>query len=300
MKHSSEKIFSKKFLKELFSYNNIEINNITSPLVSVVMPSFNQDNFIEKSILSVLNQNYNNIELIIIDGGSTDKSISIIKKYEEHIRYWISEKDNGQSDALNKGFKIAKGDILCWLNSDDLLLPDSISIAVETLSKNLDKKICYGDWISIDENDDIKDKHFAFDFNTKHFVYEGFHLNSQSLFWRKEVHDNFTGFDTSLNLTMDYQMILEFAINNSDNDFIRVNKFFAAFRRYEGQKTASYDENVHLEHLRIASKYNFEDKFLLTGRVKRLFFRFRRALWYFKRGGFKELIKRFFRLNAYN
>ena len=106
--NDKKKIISKNFLQNI---NHKTINNKINDdyLVSVVIPSFNQDKYIEKSILSVINQNYNNIELIIIDGGSTDKTTSIIKKYEKYVNYWISEKDYGQSDALNKGFKKSNG-----------------------------------------------------------------------------------------------------------------------------------------------------------------------------------------------
>ncbi len=96
------------------------------PKISIVTPSFNQGQFLEETIRSVLLQNYPNLEYIIIDGGSTDNSVEIIKKYEKYLTYWVSEKDNGQSQAINKGFKKATGDIYGWLNSDDLLTPDAL------------------------------------------------------------------------------------------------------------------------------------------------------------------------------
>jgi len=89
----------------------------TNLKISIITPSFNQGDYIEETILSVLNQDYDNIEYIIIDGGSTDQTTKIIKKYEDKISYWISEKDSGQSDAINKGFRVGTGDVYCWLNS---------------------------------------------------------------------------------------------------------------------------------------------------------------------------------------
>jgi len=100
------------------------------PLVSIVTPSYNQGKFLEETINSVLDQTYKNIEYYIIDGGSTDNSISIIKKYEKYLSGWVSEKDKGQSTAINKGYKLTSGEIFTWINSDDLLKSDAVTSVI--------------------------------------------------------------------------------------------------------------------------------------------------------------------------
>lgn len=120
------------------------------PLVSVIMPSYNQAAYLEEAILSVLNQGYPNVKLLIIDGGSKDGSVEIIRKYADRLAYWVSEKDSGQSEAVNKGFARAQGEIVGWLNSDDLFLPGAISAGVAGLLANPDCGMVYGDARAID------------------------------------------------------------------------------------------------------------------------------------------------------
>jgi glycosyltransferase involved in cell wall biosynthesis len=113
--------------------------------VSVITPSYNQGKYLEQTIQSVLNQTYSNIEYLVVDGGSTDNSIDIIKKYEKNIAYWISKPDNGQADAVNKGFKRANGDLVCWVNSDDILYPDYVDNRVQQFKEHTNADMIYGD-----------------------------------------------------------------------------------------------------------------------------------------------------------
>ena len=99
--------------------------------ISIITPSYNQGNYLEQTIDSVLSQNYQNLEYIIIDGGSTDNSVEIIKKHQKHLHYWVSEKDSGQSEAINKGLKIAGGEIINWLNSDDYYTANALKTVAE-------------------------------------------------------------------------------------------------------------------------------------------------------------------------
>src|SRR5215204_5758135 len=105
------------------------------PKISIVTPSYNQAEFIEETILSVINQNYPNLEYIVIDGGSTDGSVEIIKKYEQYFSYWVSEPDKGHADALNKGFAKATGEVMAWINSDDKYFPWTFATVAEVYSQ---------------------------------------------------------------------------------------------------------------------------------------------------------------------
>jgi glycosyltransferase involved in cell wall biosynthesis len=157
------------------------------PLVSIITPSYNQADFIEETILSVLNQSYLNIEYIIIDGASTDKSVEIIKKYAEKIAYWISEPDKGQADAINKGFRVASGEFICWINSDDILYKDFVKRRIDEFTRNPEVDFIYGD---VDQGYYLEDSWLRKGKSTSYFeIAKSLEvpIPQQSSIWRRKV-----------------------------------------------------------------------------------------------------------------
>ncbi|MHA1696290.1 MAG: glycosyltransferase family 2 protein [Candidatus Helarchaeota archaeon] len=268
-----------------------KLNN-NYPKISIVMPSFNQEEFIERSILSILNQNYPNLELIIIDGGSNNNTIDIIKKYEKYIFYWISEKDNGQTHALNKGFSIASGDIFGWQNSDDIYLPNTFNKVAKIFKNNSNINICYGNWYSINKKDEIIEKTYAMPIKTPHSPDEVMNIYNQATFWRKEVHRRLNKLDENMDRGMDYDLILRFLLNEKLNSFYKINSFLGALRRYEGQKSKT-DSTQIKEEKYLEKKFNFAPKYSFRGILNHANYRFYQMKESLKLGGVKYTFDKF-------
>lgn len=254
---------------------------------SIVIPSYNQGEFLERTLLSVITQEADT-EIIVIDGGSTDNSVEIIKKYADKIAYWVSEKDRGQSHALNKGFAKATGDIFGWQNSDDIYMPGAFKKVMEVFEKFPDKKIVYGNWYELDENDNVIDRTYSAPKpRIPHFSYEGFDSNLQSMFWKREVFEKFGAFDENLHQLMDSDFLFSLILNQGRDIFIKTDFFFGGFRRHENQKTKreridkrALDEQKVLDEKYGFSKYGFfAKKFYKTCYVLSKF------RWLAKQGG---------------
>jgi len=174
------------------------------PKISIVTPSFNQADFLERTILSVLNQNYPNLEYIIIDGGSTDGSVEVIKKYEKYLGYWVSEKDNGQAHAVNKGWALATGQWLGWQNSDDIYLPGAFHKVAVAAAKFPGKDLIYGNVYHVDRGDNIVREYRFTKMDITPGKYGGV-IPFQATFFGREIVEKCGFLDEALEFCMDLE-----------------------------------------------------------------------------------------------
>lgn len=225
--------------------------------ISVITPSFNQGHFIKETIDSVLNSNYDDIEYIVMDGGSTDDTVDILKSYGDRI-IWKSEKDNGQTDAINKGMNLATGDILCFLNSDDYYMADTISYVMDYFKNNNDAMWLSGDYKIVDENGEEiqgfvkKYKNLLKSFPNKMTLKVANYIIQPSTFWRKEVYKTIGPFDEKLNYVMDYDYWLR---TIKKYPLYLTKKKLCSFRIH-GQSKGGFDFSKQFdEELKICKKY---------------------------------------------
>lgn len=208
------------------------------PKVSIVTTVFNGEKYIEETIKSILNQTYPNIEYIMIDGGSTDTTISIIEKYKDKISFFISEKDKGMYDGINKGMNQAHGEICAYLNADDIYEPDAIEIVVKEFIKS-NSSLVFGHCTYIDEKGKDLYKYKAVTLPRNLIRWLGrIPFSQQSAFWKKEVYDKIGGFDSNLKYVADSKYFFQICLNKAYT-YSNTSKYLAKFRWHnEGFSTA--------------------------------------------------------------
>jgi glycosyltransferase involved in cell wall biosynthesis len=219
------------------------------PRISIVTPSYNQAEFLEETIRSVLLQGYPNLEYIIIDGGSTDATIDIIKKYESYIAYWVSEPDRGQSNALNKGIQRATGQVLGWQNSDDFYQPNAFKHAISKLQQDPTIDIVYGKVDSIDQGSQFIQSNYVSAFNLIDMI-PWANMFNQSMFFRlKDIADQTVAIDEAFHHYMDLDLFWRLALQG--RRFAFVPEISACFRLHDNAKGFTQYEIAAREAVKI-------------------------------------------------
>ncbi len=220
----------------------------TLPLVSIVTPSFNQARFLEETIRSVLAQDYPRLEYLIVDGGSTDGSVEIIRRYADRLAWWVSEPDQGQTDAINKGFARARGEILAWLNSDDTYEPHAVREAVAFLQAHPEVGLVYGDANYIDEHGHVMGRFPAAQTDYARLRRGYVHIPQQAAFFRAALWRQVGPLDPSFYFAMDYDLWVRLA---KISEIRYVPRLWANFRIHGDAKTIKDDDRCWPEMLRV-------------------------------------------------
>lgn len=245
------------------SQNHSVVSNLNSrksnyPCISVVTPSFNQGQFIEETIQSVLAQEYPNLELIIIDGASTDNSINIIQKYKSRLTHWESEPDRGQSHAINKGFKKATGDILAWLNSDDIYCSDTLTVIGQYFAQNPHIMLLSGYCNLSDPDLNIVGVKKTVPFSQEHFLEGGNVPGQPAIFFRKEILELVGYLNEDLHFVMDWEYWLRISMAVPSSQITLMERPLATARLWAQAKTSIAGAKSIQERENILTKYFYE------------------------------------------
>lgn len=209
------------------------------PLISIVTVVYNGEKFLEEAIESVINQNYDNVEYIVIDGGSTDGSIDIIKKYEDQIDYWVSEPDEGQSDAFIKAFSVCQGEWLTWLNGDDILLPGALSELVQTGLKHSDIECFTGNVIWTTADNKIIQCRKGEKWNNLLPKLGVLNVYGPTTFFKKDLYEKVEGINRDLHYKMDTDIWWQFYKVNAN--FMRLKLYTWTLRLHEDAKMSGHN-----------------------------------------------------------
>jgi len=224
------------------------------PKITIVTPSYNQGQYLEQTILSVLGQQYPNLEYIIMDGGSSDDSLEIIKRYADKLAYWQSKPDHGQVDAIAQGFEMSKGDILGWLNSDDILLPGCLRIVGSRFSDTPSMVTLSGRVVYIDSEGKpfragvpIRRKTW------RHMLFHHHTMGQMATFWTRSAYETVGGLDTTLTFSFDFDLFVRL---KQIGEIYLINDYLAGFRWHPSQKTHRLVKTNQMEDQLLRERYD--------------------------------------------
>ena len=219
--------------------------------LTIVTPSFNQGRFLEETILSVLNQGYEPLEYIIIDGGSTDESVNIIKRYQDRLAYWVSEKDRGQVHALNKGLEKATGDVFAFINSDDVYFPGTFNAVMKHFAQYPESEWVCGDTVMFGEGHETKMIRAVVPKSAAHCLSWAYRAPQPGHFWKRNLIGS--GFEEKWNYDFDHDMYVRLLLAGHKCDYIPLP--IAGYRLHEVSKTIAEGHKQIEEFDRIAEFY---------------------------------------------
>lgn len=209
----------------------------SAPKISIVTPSYNQASFLERTLESVFDQRYPNLEYYVQDGGSTDGTLDVLRRYDDQLTGWASRPDNGQSNAINIGFSKTSGEIMAWLNSDDILLPGALAFVADLFSRHPEIDVIYGHRILINEADMEIGRWMLPQHDDNILSWADF-IPQETMFWRRRIWEEAGGkIDESLDFAIDWDLLLRF--REAGAHFFRVNRFLGGFRIHPAQKTSA-------------------------------------------------------------
>lgn len=217
-----------------------------APRISIVTPSFRQAGFIEATLCSVLDQGYPNLEYVVQDGGSDDGTVEVLERFTGKLAGWVSEADGGQSQAINLGFAQTSGEIMAWLNSDDLLMPGALALVAEYFASHPEVDVVYGHRILIDEEGHEIGRWVMPPHSDKVLSWADF-VPQETLFWRRSLWEKVGGIDESFRFAMDWDLLLRF--RDAGARMVRLPYFLGAFRIHEAQKTSAQINEVGMREM---------------------------------------------------
>ena len=250
------------------------------PKITVVTPSYQQARFLEDTLRSVIRQGYPNLEHIVMDGGSLDGSAEIIERYADKLEYWTSQPDNGHTDALIKGFARSTGDIMCWLNSDDLWEPWTLKDVADFFRHHSDARVVYGDamWIDI-EGRPMKPKR-EHPFNEFIWLYDHNFIPQPSTFWRRDLYEEVGGLDPNFRISMDADLWIRFA---QVTKIHHVKRPWSRMRFYPEQKMQKLRRDGDVEDTAIRRRYLTDER---SWRRRKLLAKGMRVAWKLSTGSY--------------